>query len=219
LCLLISARLRSPEHEVHLMNAFSAAIDLLFADPNLARDAAYVSAHGNTLPVRIIARRADSVTDFANARLWSQTASFDVRTSEVAAPAEGDIIEMNGAVYVIQSDLQPLLEAELRGADRAVTAGFGQRLANTWRSRTYPEGEQSLGAAGLVWSKAPNLIRLRRRRDHPLETGPLSRHPKAGSRALRRPPAKDHPQTIPRALIALLLAIIAYLLVNPVGLQ
>jgi hypothetical protein len=81
----------------------------------------------------------------------------------------------------IQGDLQALLKAELRGAERAVTggvraatlglktelrgqitnAGLGQRLANTWRSRNYPEGgEQSLGAAGFVWSKAPNLIRL-----------------------------------------------------------
>jgi hypothetical protein len=80
----------------------------------------------------------------------------------------------------IQGDLQALLKDELRGAERAVTAGvraatlglktelrgqitgagLGQRLANTWRSRIYPEGEQSLGAAGFVCSKAPNLIRL-----------------------------------------------------------
>jgi hypothetical protein len=80
----------------------------------------------------------------------------------------------------IQGDLQALLKAELRGAERAVTAGvraatlglktelrgqitgagMGTRLANTWRSRIYPEGEQSLSAAGFVWSKAPNLIRL-----------------------------------------------------------
>jgi hypothetical protein len=80
----------------------------------------------------------------------------------------------------IQGDLQALLKAELRDAERAVTAGvraattglktglraqvtaagLGQRLANTWRSRIYPEGEQSLGAAGFVWSKAPYLIRL-----------------------------------------------------------
>ena len=80
----------------------------------------------------------------------------------------------------IQGDLQALLKDELRGAERAVTAGvraattglktelraqvtsagLGQRLANTWRSRIYPEGQQSLGAAGFVWSKAPNLIRL-----------------------------------------------------------
>jgi hypothetical protein len=80
----------------------------------------------------------------------------------------------------IQGDLQALLKAELRSAERAVTsgvraatdglkaelraqvtgAGLGSRLANTWRSRIYPEGEQSLGAAGFVWSKAPHLIRL-----------------------------------------------------------
>jgi hypothetical protein len=80
----------------------------------------------------------------------------------------------------IQGDLQAFLKAELRGAEWAVTsgvraatnglkadlraqvtsAGLGQRLANTWRSRIYPEGQQSLGAAGYVWSKAPNLIRL-----------------------------------------------------------
>jgi hypothetical protein len=80
----------------------------------------------------------------------------------------------------IQGDLQALLKAELRGAERAITAGvraatislkmelraqvtgagLGQRLANTWRLRIYPEGEQSLAAAGLVWSKAPNLIRI-----------------------------------------------------------
>ena len=80
----------------------------------------------------------------------------------------------------LQGDLNTLLKAELRGAERAVTAGvraatlglktelraqvtgagLGQRLANTWRSRIYPEGQQSLGGAGFVWSKAPNLIRL-----------------------------------------------------------
>jgi hypothetical protein len=80
----------------------------------------------------------------------------------------------------IQGDLQALLKAEVRGAERAVTAGvraatlglktelraqvtgasMGQRLANTWRSRIYPEGQQSIAAAGFVWSKAPNLIRL-----------------------------------------------------------
>jgi hypothetical protein len=50
------------------------------------------------------------------------------------------------------------LKTELRG--QITGAGLGQRLANTWRSRIYPEGQQSLGAAGFVWSKAPRLIRL-----------------------------------------------------------
>ena len=48
------------------------------------------------------------------------------------------------------------LKTELR---RQVTgAGLGQRLANTWRSRTFPN--RGHDAAALVWSKAPHLIRL-----------------------------------------------------------
>ena len=38
-------------------------------------------------------------------------------------------------------------------------AGFGRRLANTWRSQTFPKGKASLGAAGVVFSKAPKIIR------------------------------------------------------------
>lgn len=80
----------------------------------------------------------------------------------------------------IQGDLDALLTAELRGAERAVTAGvraatdglktelrrqitgagLGNRLANTWRGEVYPKGAQSIGAAGFVWSKAPKLVRM-----------------------------------------------------------
>jgi hypothetical protein len=80
----------------------------------------------------------------------------------------------------LQGDLEDLLKAELRDAERAVTAGIreatdglktelrrqitgaglGTRLANTWRSEVYPKGQPSIGAAGYVWSKAPGLVRL-----------------------------------------------------------
>ena len=80
----------------------------------------------------------------------------------------------------IQGDLSALLTAELRNAERAVTAGvraatdglkaelrgqitgagLGTRLANTWRGEAYPKSGQSVGAAGYVWSKAPQLVRL-----------------------------------------------------------
>jgi len=80
----------------------------------------------------------------------------------------------------IQGDLDALLTAELRSAERAVTAGvreatdglktelrrqitgagLGTRLANTWRSQVYPKGQPSIGAAGYVWSKAPGIVRL-----------------------------------------------------------
>jgi len=39
-------------------------------------------------------------------------------------------------------------------------AGLGSRVANAWRDRVYPGGGKvSLGAAGLVWSKAPDIVR------------------------------------------------------------
>jgi len=73
----------------------------------------------------------------------------------------------------IKADLQ----AEMRGIEKAVaagvkeagdglkgslrkqvvTAGLGSRLARAWRSRTYPN--KGHDAAGLVWTKAPQIIR------------------------------------------------------------
>jgi hypothetical protein len=73
----------------------------------------------------------------------------------------------------LQSDMQ----VELRNIERAVTtgtrdagrglktelrrqvgsAGLGQRLANSWRDRHYPN--QKLDAASLVYTKAPQIIR------------------------------------------------------------
>jgi len=80
----------------------------------------------------------------------------------------------------LRGDLNELLKAEIRDAERAVTAGIreatdglktelrgqitgaglGSRLANTWRGEVYPKGQPSIGAAGFVWSKAPGLVRM-----------------------------------------------------------
>ena len=73
--------------------------------------------------------------------------------------------------------LQADMQAEVRDIERAVTsgtrdagrglktelrrqvasAGLGQRLANSWRDRHYPN--QRLDAASLVYTKAPQIIR------------------------------------------------------------
>jgi Family of unknown function (DUF6441) len=47
------------------------------------------------------------------------------------------------------------LKAELR--QQVTSAGLGQRLANGWRDRHYPN--QRLDAASLVYTKAPQIIR------------------------------------------------------------
>jgi hypothetical protein len=59
---------------------------------------------------------------------------------------------------------------ELKTAWRAqiTGAGLGRRLANSIRSQTYPRSGESLAAAALVWSKAPEIIGAH-------DTGPLIR--------------------------------------------
>ena len=66
------------------MSAFAAAVDALFADANLGSEASYEPADGDPFPVRVIARREDAVTDFGDARLWSETTRFDLRVRDVA---------------------------------------------------------------------------------------------------------------------------------------
>jgi hypothetical protein len=54
--------------------------------------------------VRIVARRADAVTDFRDARLWSESTRIDLRVAEVPAPRPGDRIEMEGEAFLIQGE-------------------------------------------------------------------------------------------------------------------
>ena len=81
-------------------------------------------------------------------------------------------------IAALSGNLQELMAAELMAARHAVTtgvrdatdglkgelrsqitgAGLGARLANTWRGEVYPKGRESLGAAGLVYSRAPVVV-------------------------------------------------------------
>jgi hypothetical protein len=88
----------------------------------------------------------------------------------------------------ITPDLAALMAAEIKAGEKAVTAamreagsglkqdwrgqitqaGLGRRLANSIRNQTYPRSGESLNAAALVWSKAPEIIGAH-------DTGPLIR--------------------------------------------
>jgi hypothetical protein len=46
--------------------------------------------------VRVIARRPDTIVGFGDTRIHAETATFEVRASEVAAPRPGDQL-MSGA--------------------------------------------------------------------------------------------------------------------------
>jgi hypothetical protein len=75
-------------------------------------------------------------------------------------------------------DFDATMQSEVRRGERAVTrgiraaeqdlksrwrnqirqAGLGRKLANTIRSKSYPGSAESLGAAAVVWSKAPHIV-------------------------------------------------------------
>ena len=86
------------------MTAFDAAVGALFANPNLGRDAVYTADGGAPVIVRVVARRADAITDFGDARLWSETTRIDLRISEVLNPRPGDGIEIDGEAFLIQGE-------------------------------------------------------------------------------------------------------------------
>jgi len=86
------------------MTAFAAVVDALFADPNIGRDAVYIAEGGAPLLLRLVARQADAITDFGDARLWSETTRIDLRVAEVAAPRPGDRIEIDGEAFLVQGE-------------------------------------------------------------------------------------------------------------------
>jgi hypothetical protein len=93
------------------VSAFAAATDVLFADPHLARDAvSRPGGVGDGTPVRVMSRQPDRVEGFGETRLASSTTVLDVRVSEVAEPAAGDTLDLDGRTVVVQGT--PILDAE-----------------------------------------------------------------------------------------------------------
>ena len=86
------------------MNVVAMALDALFADGNIAVDAVYTPEGGVPQLVRVVTRRADEVSSFGDARLWSETTRVDLRVAEVAEPRPGDRIEIDGEAFLIQGE-------------------------------------------------------------------------------------------------------------------
>ena len=93
------------------MSVFAAATDALFADPNLGVNAIYCpGGSGEAITLRAIVRQPDRIGNFGETRIATETTLVDIRTSDIAAPAESGTIEMDGTVYAIQGE--PIRDAE-----------------------------------------------------------------------------------------------------------
>jgi Family of unknown function (DUF6441) len=76
-------------------------------------------------------------------------------TRSLEASMRAELRDIERAVASGTRDAGRGLKAELRR--QVGSAGLGQRLANSWRDRHYPN--QQLDAASLVYTKAPQIIR------------------------------------------------------------
>jgi hypothetical protein len=94
------------------MTAFQDAVDATFAAFGI--DAVYMPASDDPVAVRVIAKRPDTIVGFGETRVHAETATFEVRTSEVANPRSGDQLIVGGDTFVIQG------EPERRDPDRLV---------------------------------------------------------------------------------------------------
>ena len=86
------------------MTAFAVALDALFADAHLARDVVYIAEGGAPALVRAVLRRPDDITNFGEARIWSETTRLDLRFAEVSEPRPGDRIEIDAEAFLIQGE-------------------------------------------------------------------------------------------------------------------
>jgi len=86
------------------MSVFAAAVDAIFADPNMAADAVWrLGGISPGTPVRVMRKSPDEVQNYGMSSIVSQTLVVDVRVSEVASPKKGDLCELAGALYEVQS--------------------------------------------------------------------------------------------------------------------
>lgn len=72
--------------------------------------------------------------------------------------SEMDKAEREVAGFITAGMNKATVGLKLEYRDQVIGAGLGQRLANTWRGKTYPEGGKSLTPAAFVWTNAPQII-------------------------------------------------------------
>ena len=104
-----------------MTSALASALDALFAGAHPVRDAIYTSAGGAPVLVRVVSRQADAITEFGDARIWSESTRIDFRVAEVPAPRPGDRVETCGEAFGIQGEpvrdrAQPVWTVDLRPA-------------------------------------------------------------------------------------------------------
>jgi hypothetical protein len=93
------------------MSAFATAMNVIFADANLAVDALWFArGTGPGIVVRVIRKSPDEVSPFGAGRILSETTQLDARVADMPTPASGDLIRIGLEDFILQGE--PKLDRE-----------------------------------------------------------------------------------------------------------
>ncbi len=93
------------------MTAFATAMNVIFADRNMAVDALWLAGGiGPGVAVRVIRKSPDEITPFGAGRVLSDTTLLDARIADMPTPAAGDLIRIGAEDFILQGE--PKLDRE-----------------------------------------------------------------------------------------------------------
>ena len=93
------------------MNAFATAMNMIFADANMAVDAIwFAGGTGPGVSVRVIRKSPDEITPFGAGRILSETTHLDARVADMPTPVPGDLIRIGLEDFILQDE--PKLDRE-----------------------------------------------------------------------------------------------------------
>ena len=93
------------------MNAFSTAMNVIFADANMAVDAIwFAGGTGPGVSIRVIRKSPDEITPFGAGRILSETTLLEARLADLPTPAAGDLIRIGLEDFILQGE--PKLDRE-----------------------------------------------------------------------------------------------------------
>jgi len=93
------------------MTAFAIAMNVIFADRNMAVDALWLAGGiGLGVPVRVIRKSPDEITPFGAGRILTETTMLDARVADMPTPTPGDLIRIGAEDFILQGE--PKLDRE-----------------------------------------------------------------------------------------------------------
>jgi len=93
------------------MTAFSEAMVRIFRDPNMAADALWMAGGvPPAIPVRVIRKAPDEVTNFGQSRVFSESVMIDVLIAVLPNPERGDRVVIDGETFEVQGE--PIRDSE-----------------------------------------------------------------------------------------------------------